>query len=61
MTETNKQYLKMNEMAKRYAVGKRTIQNWMNAGLLIYIRVRRVVRFDAEACDKVLREHGFLS
>ena len=54
-------FAKKLELAKRYAVGVRTIEKWMQAGLLVYIRVRRVVRFDVAACDKSLLEHGFLS
>lgn len=45
-------FAKKLELAKRYAVGVRTIEKWMQAGLLVYIRVRRVVRFDVAACDK---------
>ncbi len=54
-------YAKKSDLAKRYAVGERTIENWMKAGLLVCIRVRRVVRFDVEACDKSLLEYGLLS
>jgi hypothetical protein len=62
MTENNtSKYAKKCELAKRYAVGERTIERWMQAGLLVFIRVRRVVRFDITACDKSLLEYGLLS
>lgn len=59
--ETKSKFAKKAALAMRYAVGERTIEKWMNAGLLVFIRVRHVVRFDVEACDKSLLEHGFLS
>ena len=30
----------------------------MNAGLLVFIKIRRVVRFDIPACDAALRQQG---
>lgn len=47
-------------LAGRYSVSPRTIQNWMQAGLLVYFKVKRVVRFDIRACDESLRQYGFL-
>jgi excisionase family DNA binding protein len=62
MTENNtSKFAKKWQLAKRYAVGERTIERWMQAGLLAFIRVRRVVRFDVDACDKALLEYGLLS
>ncbi|MCX6922386.1 MAG: hypothetical protein NT154_04100 [Verrucomicrobia bacterium] len=57
----NSKYAKKSWMAKRYDVSVRTIETWMRAGLLVFIRVRRVVRFDVQACDKSLLECGYLS
>ncbi len=45
-------------LAERYGVSPRTITNWMNAGLLVFIKIRRVVRFDIPACDAALRQQG---
>lgn len=62
MPENNiSKFAKKSDLAKRYSVGERTIDNWMQAGLLVYIRVRHVVRFDTEACDKSLLAYGLLS
>lgn len=47
-------------LAKRYGVCKRTIDEWMRAGLLVYIKVRRVVRFDVLSCDENLKKHGMV-
>ena len=45
-------------LAERYGVSQRTITNWMNAGFLVFIKIRRVVRFDIPACDTTLRQQG---
>lgn len=46
-------------LAARYAVSLRTITNWVAQGILTPIRIRRVVRFDMDASDQSLREHGY--
>jgi hypothetical protein len=43
-------------LAERYCVSRRTISDWMNKGLLVYFKVRNVVRFDIPACDAALRQ-----
>ena len=48
-------------LALRYGVCERTIEQWMKAGILIFLKVRRVVRFHVEGCDDALRKRGFLS
>jgi hypothetical protein len=48
-------------LAGRYGVSKRTINEWMRAGLLIYIKVRHVVRFDLLACDESLKKYSMLN
>jgi hypothetical protein len=62
MTENNtSKFARKRELAKRYGVGERTIERWMQARLLVFIRVRRVVRFDIAGCDQSLVEYGLLS
>lgn len=53
-------YCKKRDLAQRYQVSLRTIDAWMNAGLLVCIRVRHVIRFDVPACDQALRAGGLL-
>jgi hypothetical protein len=48
-------------LAQRYDVCERTIQNWSNAGLLVYLKRRRVVRYYVPGCDASLVEHVFLT
>lgn len=48
-------------LARRYGVCDRTIEKWMKAGILIFLKVNRVVRFHVEGCDEALRKRGFLS
>lgn len=48
-------------LAKRYGVCESTIEKWMAARILVFLKVRRVVRFHVAACDQALRERGFLS
>ena len=47
-------------LAQRYGVCGRTIEKWMKAGILVFFKVKRVVRFHAEGCDETLRKRGFL-
>ncbi len=47
-------------MAKRYEVCPRTITNWMALGLLVFFKIRNVVRFDVLASDALLKEHGLV-
>jgi hypothetical protein len=48
-------------LARRYGVCDRTIEKWMKAGILIFLKVNRVVRFHVEGCDEALRKRGFWS
>lgn len=56
-----KPFVTKETLARRYGVCERTIEKWMKAGILIFLKVNRVVRFHVEGCDKALRERGFLS
>ena len=48
--------VKKAELCDRYGVSQRTIENWMNSGLLPFCKPSYgIVRFDLEACDKALR------
>jgi hypothetical protein len=55
------QFVKIKSLAQRYGVCERTIKKWKDAGLLIYIQVKRVVRFDVGACDESLRNNNIIS
>lgn len=59
ITATERRFADKRTLAERYSVSPRSITNWMNAGLLVFFKVRRVVRFDIPACDAALRQHGF--
>ena len=48
-------------LAKRYDVSPRTISDWKDKGLLVYFKIRNVVRFDIPACDAALRQLEFNS
>ena len=45
-------------LAQRYGVCPRTIQNWTDAGLLVSIKKRRVVRYYVPGCDAALLQNG---
>jgi hypothetical protein len=59
ITATERRFADKRTLAERYSVSPRSITNWMNAGLLVFFKIRRVVRFDIPACDAALRQHGF--
>jgi hypothetical protein len=57
----DRRFVKIKMLAQRYGVCERTIKTWKDAGLLIYIQVRRIVRYDVVACDESLRNNNILS
>lgn len=60
-SEVQKPFVTKEMLARRYGVCDRTIEKWMKAGILIFLKVNRVVRFHVEGCDEALRKRGFLS
>lgn len=47
--------VKKADLCDRYSVSPRTIENWMNSGMLPFFKPSYgIVRFDLEACDKAL-------
>lgn len=47
--------VKKSELCDRYGVSRRTIENWMNSGILPFFKPSYgIVRFDLEACDRAL-------
>ena len=44
------------QMAERYQVHVRTIDNWIALGQIPYLKVgRKLIRFDPQECDKSLQ------
>lgn len=56
-----KPFVTKEALAQRYGVCDRTIEKWMKAGILVFLKVRRVVRFHVQGCDEALRKRGFLT
>jgi hypothetical protein len=54
----DKKYATKVGLARHYGVCPRTINGWMRLGLLVFFRIKRVVRFDIAACDASLGEKG---
>jgi len=55
--ETNPhQWLRKIEVAHRYQVSVRTVDNWIAAGKIPYIRINRIIRFSPTACDEALKQ-----
>lgn len=44
------------KLAEHYGVSLRTISYWMSLNILVFFKIKRVVRFDVSACDAVLNE-----
>ena len=59
--QVQKPFVTKEALAQRYGVCDRTIEKWMKARILIFLKVRRVVRFHVEGCDEALRKRGFLT
>jgi predicted site-specific integrase-resolvase len=50
-----RQLVKKHSSVTVYDVSPRTIENWMNSGMLPFFKPSYgIVRFDLEACDKAL-------
>jgi predicted site-specific integrase-resolvase len=49
-------WLRKIDVARRYQVSVRTIDNWMADGKIPYIRVNRIIRFSPAACDEALKQ-----
>jgi len=60
-TDPKKNWLTKALLAKHYEVSLRTITKWMSVGLLVYLKVGRVVRFDLAACDASLKQYSIVS
>lgn len=59
--DQKKPFVTKEVLARRYGVCDRTIEKWMKARILIFLKVRRVVRFHVQGCDEALRKRGFLN
>jgi hypothetical protein len=58
----SRQLVTKKAIAARYGVSCRTIGNWMRRRILPYVKMSsRMVRFDPEVCDLVLKSHEFKS
>jgi hypothetical protein len=52
----NKLFLSKKEIASRYGVTTRTIQEWMKTDRLVFFKAGGIIRFDALACDERLTQ-----
>jgi hypothetical protein len=54
---SNRKLLTKPELAPRYHVVPRTIDHWMKAGIIPYLKIgRKLVRFDPIECDRALEK-----
>ena len=51
-SEVQRPFVTKEALARRYGVCDRTIEKWMKAGILIFLKVNRLVRFHVEGCDE---------
>ena len=52
--ELKQKLVKKREIAIRYGVSERTIQEWMEQRRIPYFKFGYMVRFDPQACDQAL-------
>lgn len=50
----DRNFLRKAALADRYQVGTRTVESWMSRGIIPYMRLGRVVLFDAAEVDEAL-------
>ena len=58
VSDSERLFVTKKVLAQRYGVCPRTIQNWSDAGLLVFIKKRRVVRYHVPGCDAALMRNG---
>ena len=51
-------FVSKREVARLVSVSPRTIDNWMKDGIIPFIRIGRVVRFEEEQVRKALGKYG---
>ena len=44
------------QLAQRYGIGTRTVDNWMKNKIIPYFKIQHVVRFDPDACDAAIEK-----
>lgn len=54
--ELKQKLVNKRDIAIRYGVSERTIQEWMAKGLIPYHKIGYMVRFDPQACDRALAQ-----
>jgi excisionase family DNA binding protein len=53
-------YMTIGATAAYFDVSPSTVKHWVKTGILVFIRIRRVVRINVEASEALLRKHGYL-
>jgi hypothetical protein len=54
-------YATKNTLAAHYQVSPRIIGSWRQQGLLSYIKIRNVVRYNVAACDENLCQYPMIN
>ena len=49
--QTKRTLWKKGDVAKRCTISPRTVDNWMREGILPYLKIGKVIRFDPDAVD----------
>ena len=58
----SRQLVSKKVIAARYGISTRTINNWMRRRIIPFVKMSaRMVRFDPEVCDLVLKSHEYKS
>jgi hypothetical protein len=57
-TKSDRKFTNKAGIAAHFGVCRRTINEWMRLGLLVFFKIKRVVRFDIVACDESIRQNG---
>lgn len=50
-------WLTTKQVAQRYQVSVRCVQNWTKLGIIPFVRLGRVLRFNLSVCDAALSKH----
>jgi DNA-binding transcriptional MerR regulator len=47
-------FVNSTQLAERFGVSRKTIDGWRERGVIPYIRIRNIVRYDVNECRKAL-------
>jgi hypothetical protein len=55
--QTTARWVDKSGIAAHHKIGVRTVTTWMKQGILPYVKIRNIVRFNVADCEQALRKY----